>query len=123
MLNDILVYVGAGAIFLWGLAHILVLRPVVSGFGTLSTPNSHIITMEWIAEGLSLCLVGVLAFLMATVGPPALAALVYRALAAFLVALAILSAFTGARTSVLPMKMCPIVKSGVALLFVVATFA
>lgn len=123
MLNDIFVYVGASVIFLWGLAHILVLKPVVSGFGALSIPNSHIITMEWVAEGLSLCFVGILAFLVATAGPPALGALVYRTLAAFLVTLAVLSAFTGAQTRVLPMKLCPFVKSGVAVLFVLATFA
>lgn len=122
MLNDALLYIGAGIIFLWGLAHIVVLKPVVSGFGPLSAQNSLIITMEWIAEGLSLCFVGALAALTTTVGPPPEhATLIYRSLAVFLIVLAVLSAMTGARTSIVPMKLCPFVKSSVAVLFVLAT--
>jgi hypothetical protein len=79
--------------------------------------------MEWIAEGLTLCFIGVLAGLItATVGIGQFATvLVLRACAVMLVILAILSAFTGARTSVLPMKLCPYVKTVVAGMFVVAS--
>jgi hypothetical protein len=41
--------------------------------------------------------------------------------AAMLLVLAAVSAFTGARTSVLPMKLCPVVKSSVALAFFLST--
>jgi hypothetical protein len=59
MTNDILLYAGAGVIFLWGAAHVARTRGVVAGFGELSPDNRRIITME----GLALCFVGALVFL------------------------------------------------------------
>ena len=58
MISDILLYTGAIIIFLWGVAHIVPTKSVVSGFGTISEDNKRIITMEWIAEGLTLCFIG-----------------------------------------------------------------
>ncbi len=119
----ILAFFGAAAIFLWGAGHLIATRSVVSGFGELTTDNSRIITMEWLAEGLTLCFIGVLSALVtlqAGVASPT-AIIVLRACAGMLLVLAVVSAFTGARTSVLPMKLCPMVKSAVAALFVAAT--
>ncbi len=45
------------------------------------------------------------------------APLVYRTSAGMLVVLAVLSQLTGARTAILPMKLCPYVKTAVAILF------
>jgi hypothetical protein len=98
---------------------------VVSGFGALTADNARIITMEWVAEGLTLCFIGVLAALITTTigsGQPA-TAVVLRACAGMLVALSVLSALTGARTSLLPMKLCPYVKIAVAGMFVVASMS
>jgi hypothetical protein len=64
MLNDILIYVGAGIITIWGIAHIVPTKSVIDGFGQLSKDNKRIITMEWIAEGLSLCFIGLLVVLL-----------------------------------------------------------
>jgi hypothetical protein len=121
MINDILLYAGAGVIFLWGVAHVAPTRGVVAGFGELSPDNRRIITMEWVAEGLALCFVGVLVFLTRLFLGGA-GRVVYLASAAFLLVLAALSSFTGARTSVLPMKLCPYVKTAVAAAFVLGTF-
>lgn len=78
--------------------------------------------MEWVAEGLTLIFIGVL--VMATtlvVGPSSpTAELVCYAAASMLIVMAIWSAFTGARTSILPMKACPFVKSIVAIIFIIA---
>ncbi len=120
----VLAYLGAGAIFVWGVGHLIPTRSVVSGFGELAADNSRIITMEWLAEGLTLCFIGVLAALVTSrvgVASPG-GTLVLRACAGMLLVLAVVSSFTGARTSVLPMKVCPVVKSVVAALFVVASF-
>lgn len=106
-------YIASTVIFVWGVAHIAAFRSVVEGFGVLSTDNRRIITMEWIAEGLTLAFIGVLTFLV-TVGAETLAPLVVRTSAVMLLAMAAMSATTGARTAIVPMKLCPFVKTVVA---------
>jgi hypothetical protein len=119
-----LFYTGSAVIFLWGVGHLIPTPGIVKGFGPLSEDNRRIITMEWIAEGMTLCFIGVLVFVsVMTTGPGSRAALlVGRSSAGMVVAMAILSAFTGARTSILPMRLCPVVKTVVAVSFLVATF-
>jgi len=90
-----LLYIGAGAIFLWGVAHLIPTRNVVSGFGALTLDNTRIITMEWLAEGLTLCFLGILVGIVAfAIGPEHVAThLVARACAAMLFVMAIVSSF------------------------------
>lgn len=116
-------YVGSIVIFLWGVGHLVPTRNVVEGFGSISSDNRKIITMEWLIEGLTLCFLGALVALTAVMlGPDAVGTrLVARAAGAMLIVLAGVSAFTGARTTVLPMKLCPFVKSAVALAFLGST--
>jgi hypothetical protein len=123
MLNQILLYVGSGVIFLWGIGHIIPIRSVVRDFGELSKDNKLIITMEWIAEGVTLCFIGALVALVTIYGglENGVTHIVIRASAIMLIVLAFLSSATGARTSILPMRLCPRVKAGVALLFVLGT--
>jgi len=113
MLHNTLIYIGSLTITVWGVGHLLATHPVVVGFGPVSTENRRIITMEWILEGLTLCFIGVLATTMVSDGP------VIWACAAMLVIMAVVSAATGARTSVGPMRACPFVKASVAILFAV----
>lgn len=108
---DVLTYAGSAIIAVWGIGHLAATKSVVRGFGPLSEDNRRIILMEWIAEGMTLSFLGVLAAL--PVG-----SLVRFACAAALVALAVLSALTGARTSIGPMRACPYVKSAVAALWI-----
>jgi hypothetical protein len=123
MINSILLYVGAGIITVWGIAHIVPTKSVINGFGQISQDNKRIITMEWIAEGLTLCFIGLLVLLVTVlVGPRNPASnIVYWASAAMLVVMAILTASTGARTSILPIKICPAIKIAVAILFILGT--
>jgi hypothetical protein len=123
MINDILLYVGAAVITLWGIAHIIPTRAVVNGFGQISPDNKRIITMEWIAEGLTLCFIGLLVLLVTFFAGPQnrVSNVVYWASAAMLVVMAILTASTGARTSIVPIKICPAVKIAVAILFILGT--
>lgn len=122
-MNEILIYVGAGVITLWGIAHIAPTRSVVGGFEPTSQDNRRIITMEWIAEGLTLCFIGLLVlFVTALEGAESgVSLIVFRASAAMLFVMAGLTALTGARTSVLPIKICPFVKILVAVLFIVGS--
>ena len=124
MINEILLYIGSGVIFLWGVAHIIPTKSIVRGFGPISEDNKRIITMESIAEGFTLCFIGVLVLLVTSLaGPQSQAAfIVYLACAVMLLIMAILTAMTGARTSILPYKICPAVKTIVSILFFLGTF-
>lgn len=123
MLDDLLLYAGSALIIVWGIAHIVPTRPVVAGFGSLSMDNQRILTMEWVAEGLALSFIGVLALLVTLQSGPAnpVATLVYRTCAAMLVLMAGWTLVTGSRTSIVPIKICPFVKTTAALLLVLGT--
>jgi hypothetical protein len=94
-MNLWLIIFGGAIILIWGTAHIFPTRSVVAGFGDLAPDNRRILTMEWIAEGMTLMFLGVLATL---------------------------SAATGARTKSLPMRLCPLVKITAAGLLVFWTW-
>ncbi len=103
MINDILLYIGSALITIWGIAHIVPTKSVVNGFGAISQDNKRIITMEWIAEGLTLCFIGLLVLLVTIWGGPQAqtSVIVYRASAVMLVVMAILTSLTGARTPII----------------------
>ncbi len=115
----VLVSVGSMIITLWGIAHLVPTKSVVSGFGAISGNNRKIITMEWIAEGLTLCFIGLLVLLVTLYAGPQnlVSVLVYKIAAWMLVAMAGLTFVTGAKTSITAIKVCPLVKSIVAILF------
>jgi hypothetical protein len=123
VISNILLYVGAAVITLWGIAHIIPIKAVVNGFGQISQDNKRIITMEWLAEGLTMCFIGLLVLFVTLWGGSqnAVSIIVYRTSAAMLVVMAILTASTGARTLIVPIKICPAVKIAVAVLFVLGT--
>lgn len=78
-------------------------------------------SMEWLMEGLALCFLGLLVITVTHVGSPleSSAKVVYGLSAVMLIVMAIVSLFTGARTSILPMKVCPVVKLTSAVLILV----
>ncbi len=119
------IYLGSAVIFVWGIAHLAATRPVVDGFGPLSPDNRRVITMEWILEGATPCFLGVLPALVESTGGRStpIGSVVIRACVGMPVLMAIVSAFTGARTSVVPTKACPIVKSVAAALYAAGLLA
>jgi hypothetical protein len=121
--NEILLYIGSGVIILWGIAHLIPTKSIVNGFGKISEDNKKILTMETIAEGFTLCFLGVLVLLVTLLaGYEAEAAnIVYLASAVMLLVMALLTALTGARTALLPYKICPVVKTVVAVLFILGS--
>ncbi len=122
-MDIILIYIGSVVIIAWGIAHIAPTRAVVRGFEPTSTDNRRIITMEWVMEGLALIFIGALVMVLTLAKgvDDGAVIIVYKASAIMLLVMGTVSAQTGARTSILPMKMCPYVKSAVALLFVVGS--
>jgi hypothetical protein len=125
MTAEVPLVVGAVAIAAWGIAHVVATRPIAAGFGPLSVANRRIITMEAAAEGIVLVFVGVLVLVTTALGDHDAreAEIVYVTSAAALLVLAALSLATGARTPILPMKLCPAVKTAVALLFLLGALA
>ena len=123
MASDVLLYLGATVITLWGVTHIAPTRGVVAGFGTISQDNRRIILMEWVAEGLALAFIGLLVLLVTALHGPDDSVLrsVYRISAVMLLVMATWTLLTGARTSILPIKICPAVKTAVAALFLVGS--
>ena len=45
---------GSPVLVLWGAAHIVPVRRITRGFGSLSPENRRIVSSTWIAEGLAL---------------------------------------------------------------------
>jgi hypothetical protein len=123
-LSEVLIYIGSALAVLWGAAHLAVTRSVVDGFGEISRDNRLIITQEWIAEGIAIIFVGILAMLVTVLegtGNPA-SLIVYRASTGALIILAGLTAATGARTPIVPFKICPFLLTAVAVLFMLGSF-
>jgi hypothetical protein len=120
MIANILLYTGSIITIGWGIAHIIAARAVVKGFGDISEDNRKFILMEWVAEGLTLCFIGVLVLLTNILGGTtnSIARIVFRISAGMLIVLAIWTALTGAKTSNIPTKICPFVLTFVAVLFI-----
>jgi hypothetical protein len=117
-----LLYLASVVLLVWGIAHIVPTRAVVKGFGPLSSDNQKIILMEWVAEGLTLSFIGALVAIVALrQGLNPTSVLVCRLCAARLILMAFWTLFTGARTSILPIKICPFVKTACAALIYTAT--
>jgi len=107
---DVLLYVAAALTGVWGIAHLFATRGVVRGFGVLSADNRHIITMEWIVEGVALLALGALTATVTAVDSDAAAAsAAYAVIVAALLTLAIVSLFTGFRVAFLPFRLCPVI--------------
>jgi hypothetical protein len=115
-----LAYVAAGIVFLWGVSHIIPTRRVVAGFGNIDRDNQFIITMEWVAEGMSFMFVAVL-IVAVTWSDKVAEDLVYWVTVGFLMTIGAWTAMTGARTKVVWFKMCPLVMTVASGLLIAAS--
>jgi hypothetical protein len=118
-----LAYIAAAILIVWGAAHIAPTRAVAASFGEMSLDNRRILVMEWIAEGLTHISLGTLVILITALegADGSATQLVYRVVAAIAVALAALTAATGARTPGVWFRICPYVLSTVAALLIAAS--
>jgi hypothetical protein len=115
-------YLGAALTAVWGIAHLFPTKNVVVGFGDISEDNRHIITMEWIVEGVSLIFIGLLVAIVTYIDPQTVVSQTVYILSAFaLLALALISLFTGFKVKFLPFKLCPFIFTGSAILMMIGT--
>jgi hypothetical protein len=114
MTSDLVPYIGSSVIVVWGIAHIILTGRVVKGYEPISVENRRIVTMEWVAEGLTLVFIGLLVLFARHFygGCP----LTYPATAVMLLVMAAWTALTGGRTSVTFLKISPVVETIVAIL-------
>jgi len=120
MNGQVLLYVGAAITLFWGVAHLFPTKSVVKGFGDISTDNKHIITMEWIIEGVALIFIGFIVAGATFIGVDhKVSVFIFFASSSVLIVLAIISLFTGFKVNFLPFKLCPVLFSASALLIMV----
>jgi hypothetical protein len=104
-----LAYLAASITALWGVAHAIPTPSVLRSFEPISEDNGRVVLQEWTAEALTMWGIASLVIAVTVVGPgSATAHAAYAVSAALLVALAILTALTGARTPVIWFKICPV---------------
>jgi len=112
-----LIYIAAAISVGWGVAHLVPTKNVVAGFGDISTDNRNIIAMEWIVEWVALIFIGALLSVVTYIDPTSAAArAVYVVSIVGLLALALVSFFTGFKVRFLPFRMCPFVLTASAVL-------
>ena len=119
-----LAYLSAGAIALWGIAHVIPTRQVVHAFGPISRDNRLVITQEWLAEAFTMWFIAAVIVITTTAagaGGP-VTEWVYRAAAVMLAAIATLTASTGAKTPVTWFRICPVLLASAATLLIVASW-
>ncbi len=119
---QVLAYIAAALIAVWGIAHAVPTKKVVAGFGPITADNRRVLTQEWLAESLTMW--GMAALVVAITATPAaiqVAPIVYGIVAGLLVALAVVTAFTGARTPIVWFKVCPALLTTSAALLVAAS--
>ena len=111
MLRNVLVYAGGFLNICWGIAHLIPTNNVVSDFGEISRDNKLIIRMEWINEGLTLIFIGLLVIVVTlfTKVKTVTIKMVYLLSFLMLLAMAIVSLFTGFQIDFIPFKLCPVI--------------
>ena len=119
---EVLAYIAAAMTGLWGLAHAIPTRQVVASFGPISKDNRLVVTQEWLVEAFAMWGVAALVIVVtALASDDRITSWVYRIVAGLLLALAGLTAVTGARTAVIWFKICPVLLTSSATLLLIAS--
>ena len=122
-MSEMLAYVAAGLVALWGVAHTVPTTQVVAGFEPITSDNRRVLIQEWLAEAFTMWGIAAVIVVSTIVGGPdaPVTEWAYRVAAGLLVALAILTGLTGARTPVIWFKVCPVLLSVSAVLLLLAS--
>ena len=120
MVDLILLCAGSGLTIIWGVAHLFPTKSVVRGFGGISIDNQRIIAMDWMNEGLTLIFIGVLVTTVTAIdASDVISRAVYLIATIMLLAMALLSLFTGFKIRFLPFKLCSFIFTTSAVLIIV----
>lgn len=123
-MTTVLAYSAAALVALWGMAHAIPTRQVIAGFEPIEPDNRLVLIQEWLAEAFTMWGIATIVVAATLAGSDtSVAAWVYRAAAGLLIALAMLTAATGARTPVIWFKICPVLLATSAVLLLIASFA
>jgi hypothetical protein len=122
-MREVLVYVAAAVVALWGVAHIIPTPNVVAGFEPTTADNRRVIIQEWVAEAFTMWATAAMLVVATVVGgtESAVTISIYRVAAGLLIALAVLTGLTGARTRVVWFKICPVLLACTAAVLITAT--
>jgi hypothetical protein len=119
---EVFAYVAVAVIAVWGVSHAIPTRQVVAGFEPTAADNHRVILQEWVIEAVAMWGLAALVFAVTLIGGDSnVVDAVYRVVAAILVAFATVTALTGARTSVIWFKICPVLLASTAALLVAAS--
>jgi hypothetical protein len=119
---EVLAYIASALIAVWGIAHSLSTKRVVAGFAPMTVDNRRVLTQEWLAESFTMWGMAAVVVAVTIAGPGTqVAAFVYCVVAGLLVALAVLTALTGARTPIVWFRVCPVLLATSAVLLLVAS--
>jgi hypothetical protein len=119
---QVLAYIASALIGVWGIAHAVPTKRVVAGFAPITVDNRRVLAQEWLAEAFTMWGMAALLVAVTTAARDTqLTAIVYRVIAGLLVALAVLTSLTGARTPIIWFKVCPVLLATAAALLLVAS--
>ena len=114
----------AGLVAVWGVAHAIPTRQVVAGFAPITPNNRRVLVQEWLAEAFTMWGLAAIIITVTIVAAESVATnWVYRVSAVLLAALAVLTQLTGAKTTVIWFRICPVLLGTCAALLVIASFA
>ncbi len=121
-MTAVLAYLAAAITGLWGVAHAVPTRQVLAGFAPITRDNRRVLLQEWLAEAFTMWGLAVLVIAVTAAGSgTGVAAWVYRVAAGLLLALAVLTGLTGARTPVVWFRICPVLLTCSAVLLLLAS--
>ncbi len=121
-MTSVLAYIAAIAVGLWGVAHVAPTRQVLAGFAPITRDNRRVLLQEWLAEAITMWGISTQIIVITAVGSGAPATVwLYRVTAGLLLALAVLTGLTGARTPVVWFKICPVLLTVSAALLLTAS--
>lgn len=120
-MNLIWLYLAAGVLAAWGIAHMLPTRNVVAGFGPISRDNQRVVTMEWVNEGLTLLFIAaIMAGVAIANDDSSPTRIILWTTVAMLNLMSVVSLFTGFKVAFLPYRLCPFIFTGSSLLIIIA---
>ncbi|MGE5137186.1 MAG: hypothetical protein ACM32E_30370 [Gemmatimonadota bacterium] len=121
-MTAVLAYLAAAITGLWGVAHAVPTRQVLAGFAPITRDNRRVLLQEWLAEAFTMWGLAALVIAVTAAGSgTGVAAWVDRVAAGLLLALAVLTGLTGARTPVIWFRICPVLLTCSAVLLLLAS--